>query len=186
MAIQQRPAGAVLRPIDELLELPSIHQLLHPPGQRTAAHAVADIDRNTARYRFVRDWMAERWRPEYPVHVGHADVVLTSYSHMDQRVLALPEELDSKWFGNGHRRLAMAVELGWAHILTTSDVFCSADDGEPLRGRTPIVFPVTKEEAMAFYPAARYLRPKWIEWATTQFEAAGLGHLISGKRREAP
>jgi hypothetical protein len=63
--ITQRPTGTMMMPVKELLELPSIHQLLHPPGQRTTAHAVADIDRDTARYRAVRDWMAERGRPEY-------------------------------------------------------------------------------------------------------------------------
>jgi hypothetical protein len=97
---------------------------------------------------------------------------------MDQTVLALPEELGSMWFGNGHRRLAIAVELGWSHILTTGDVFSSTDDGAPLRGRTPIVFQVTKEEATELYSAARYLRPRWIKWAEAQFETAGLSHLI--------
>jgi len=163
--ITQRQHGTSRIPIEELLRLPSIHQLMQPQGKRTVAHAIADVD--------------EHGQPEFPVHVAPANRVLRSYANMDQRVLALPEELGTMWMGNGHRRLAIAVDLGWSHILTTPDVFDSGPEYAHLRGSIPKVFRVTREEAERLYPESTRLGQPWIDWATAQFEAAGLGHLIA-------
>jgi len=177
--ITQRQHGTSRIPIEELLRLPSIHQLMQPQGKRTVAHAIADVDHNTGRSFAVRKYMAEHGQPEFPVHVAPANRVLRSYANMDQRVLALPEELGTMWMGNGHRRLAIAVDLGWSHILTTPDVFDSGPEYAHLRGSIPKVFRVTREEAERLYPESTRLGQPWIDWATAQFEAAGLGHLIA-------
>jgi len=165
-------------PIKDILPLPSIHQLREPPGRRTAAHAVADIDPLTARHRAVREYMAEHRRPEFPIHIAPAKIVLNSYANMRQEVLALPGELGSLWLGNGNRRVAIAFELGWESILCTPHVFHSGPEYEHLRNSTPKVFPVTREEALELYPASRRLGREWVDWAAAQFEAAGWGHLI--------
>jgi len=75
-------------------------------------------------------------------------------------------------------RLAIAIDLGWSHILTTPDVFASGPEYRHLRGSTPKVFAVTREEAERLYPESIRLGQPWIAWATDQFKAAGLGHLI--------
>jgi hypothetical protein len=177
--ITQQPANSVLTPIEDLLTLPSVHQLMEPRGKRTVADALAELDTMTPRYWSVREHMARTGQPECPLHVGPANVVLRSYGHMDLTVLAQDEELNSSWFGNGHRRLAIAVELGWSHIFTTPDVINSGAEYRNLQGKTPKVFPVTREEAEVLFPEASTRGRRWIDWATAQFEAAGWGHLIS-------
>lgn len=152
---------------------------MQPPGKRTVAHALADIDLNTGRSFWVRQHMAEHGQPQYPVHVAHASRVLRSYANMIQTVLALPDELDCMWFGNGHRRLAIAVELGWTHMICTADVFESGPEYRHLRGGTPKVFPVMREEAERLFPESIRLGQPWQDWATAQFEAAGWGHLLN-------
>jgi len=168
-------------PVESLLKLPSIHCLLRPPGQRSAADGMTRIDPLSAYHRAVREFMIQHGRPEYPVHVAHASVVLRSYANMIQTVLALPEEMDSLWVGNGHRRLYIARELGWKEMICTADVFESGPEYEPLRGTRPKVFAVTREEALELYPASENPGTPgntWVAWATAKFQAAGWGHLI--------
>jgi hypothetical protein len=176
--ITQRPAKSTLMAIEDLLQLPSAHQLMRPHGKRSVADALPDIDRLTPRYRSLHGYMAERELP-YPLHVGPANVVLRSYGNIDLTPLAFPDELDSTWFGNGHHRLSIAIELGWTHIFATPDLFYSGAEYKHLRGRTPKVFQVTRDEAMELFPEANARTQKWESWATAQFEAAGWGHLIS-------
>ena len=170
-------------PIDDyLLGLPSIHQLTQPPGRRSLADALREIDTFDARSRYIRDRMIERGQVLDPVHIAPADVVLRSYGNLDQRILAEPDELGCTWFGNGHRRLAIAHELGWSHILTTPDVFRSGPEYAHLVGKRPIVFEsASKEEAIELHRSSRQpglAMERWMKWATEQFETAGLGHLV--------
>jgi hypothetical protein len=180
--ITQRPTNTSMMHLGQILPLPTIDRLLEPPGRRTVADAVRDIDVNTARHREVRAWMIEHGRVPYPVHIAPAKVVLNSYANMRQEILALDDELGGCLLGNGNRRVAIAHELGWSHILTTPDVFRSGPEYAHLVGRRPIVFePASKEEAIELYRSSRQpglSMERWMKWATEQFRARGLGHLI--------